>query len=42
MSDANLIATTKKGRGKIPADAGKLTDAQIADVVTYTRTLQKN
>jgi mono/diheme cytochrome c family protein len=40
-SDADLIATTKNGKGKMPAYAGKLTDAQITDVVAYIRTLQK-
>ncbi len=41
MSDDDLIAVTKKGKGKMPAYAGKLTDAQITDVVGYIRTLQK-
>jgi len=41
MSDADLIAATKKGKGKMPAYSGKLTDAQITDVVAYIRTLQK-
>jgi len=40
-SDADLIAITKNGKGKMPAYAGKLTDAQITDVVAYIRTLQK-
>lgn len=40
-SDADLIATTKAGKGKMPAFNGKLTDAQIKDVVAYMRTLQK-
>ena len=40
-SDASLIADTKNGKGKMPAYAGKLTDAQITDVVAYIRTLQK-
>jgi mono/diheme cytochrome c family protein len=40
-SDADLIATTKNGKGKMPAYAGKLTDPQIKDVVGYIRTLQK-
>lgn len=40
-SDADLIADTKNGKGKMPAYAGKLTDAQISDVVAYVRTLQK-
>jgi mono/diheme cytochrome c family protein len=41
MSDVDLIAATKNGKGKMPAYAGKLTDAQIKDVVAYIRTLQK-
>ncbi len=39
--DADLIAVTKAGKGKMPSFAGKLTDAQIKDVVSYMRTLQK-
>ena len=38
---AQFIASTKDGKGKMPAYAGKLTDAQITDVVAYIRTLQK-
>lgn len=40
-SDAQFIASTKEGKGKMPAYAGKLTDAQITDVVAFIRTLQK-
>lgn len=40
-SDADLIAVTKSGKGKMPAYAGKLTDPQITDVIAYIRTLQK-
>jgi mono/diheme cytochrome c family protein len=40
-SDAQFIASTKNGKGKMPAYAGKLTDPQIADVVSFIRTLQK-
>ena len=40
-SDAQLFASTKIGKGKMPAYAAKLTDAQIKDVVSYIRTLQK-
>ena len=39
--DAQLIASTTNGKGKMPAYKGKLTDAQIKDVVAYVRTLQK-
>ncbi|MFZ0274063.1 MAG: cytochrome c [Acidobacteriaceae bacterium] len=40
-SDAELAAITKDGKGKMPAYTGKLTDAQIKEVVSYIRTLQK-
>jgi mono/diheme cytochrome c family protein len=44
-SDAELTAAIKNGKGtggiKMPAYAGKMTDAQIKDVVAYVRTLQK-
>jgi mono/diheme cytochrome c family protein len=40
-SDADLIADTQNGKGKMPAYKGKLTDDQIKDVVAYIRTLQK-
>jgi len=39
--DAQFIASTKNGKGKMPAYTGKLTDAQIKDVISYIRTLQK-
>jgi len=39
--DAQLIASTTNGKGKMPAYKGKLTDAQIKDVIAYIRTLQK-
>ena|ERR1700744_1792966 len=40
-TNADLIAITKNGKGKMPAYSGKLTDDQIKDVVSYIRTLQK-
>jgi cytochrome c6 len=40
-TDAQFIASTKNGKGKMPAYTGKLTDAQIKDVIAYIRTLQK-
>ena len=40
-SDADLIATTKTGKNKMPAFASKLSDAQIKSVIAYIRTLQK-
>jgi mono/diheme cytochrome c family protein len=41
LSEAAMIAETKAGKGKMPAFAGKLTDAQIKDVIGYVKTLQK-
>lgn len=40
-SDAQFIASTKNGKNKMPAYAGKLTDPQITEVIAYIRTLQK-
>jgi mono/diheme cytochrome c family protein len=40
-SDAQFIASTTDGKNKMPAYKGKLTDAQIKDVIAYIRTLQK-
>jgi cytochrome c6 len=40
-TDAELLKQTKEGVGKMQGYAGKLTDAQIQDVVTYIRILQK-
>jgi len=39
--DAEFIAATKNGKGKMKGFAGTLTDAQITQVVAYIRTLQK-
>lgn len=41
MTDADLIAITTNGKNKMPAYKGKLTDAQINDVIAYIHTLQK-
>ena len=41
MSDADLTAAITNGKGKMPAYKGKLTDAQIRDMVSYIRTLKK-
>ena len=41
LSDADMIAAVSKGKNKMPAYAGKLTDAQIKAAVAYIRTLQK-
>jgi mono/diheme cytochrome c family protein len=40
-TDAQFIASTKNGKGKMPAYTGKLTDAQIKDVISFIRALQK-
>lgn len=40
-SAAELIATTKAGKGKMPAYGSKLSDAQIKEVVSYMLTLKK-
>ncbi len=40
-SDAQFIASTTNGKGKMPGYAGKLTGPQIKDVIAYIRTLQK-
>jgi cytochrome c6 len=41
MSDADLTGAITNGKGKMPAYKGKLTDAQISDLVKYIRTLKK-
>jgi mono/diheme cytochrome c family protein len=41
MSDSDLAGAITSGKGKMPAFKGKLTDAQIKDMVTYIRTLKK-
>jgi mono/diheme cytochrome c family protein len=40
MSDADLTAAITNGKGKMPAYKGKLTDAQITDLVKFVRTLK--
>ncbi len=40
-SDADLINPVSKGKGKMPANEGKLSEAQIKAVIAYVRTLQK-
>jgi mono/diheme cytochrome c family protein len=40
-TDAQFIAATANGKGTMKGYAGKLTDAQIKDVVSFIRTLQK-
>ncbi len=41
MSDADLIAITTKGKNKMPAYSGKLSDADIKDLIGYIRQLAK-
>jgi cytochrome c6 len=41
MSEEKMIAITTDGHAKMPAFKGKLTDAQIKDVVAYFRSLAK-
>ena len=40
-SVAQMVEITKKGLGKMPGYAGKLSDAQIKDSVEYFRSLGK-
>jgi mono/diheme cytochrome c family protein len=40
-SDAELFAAVKNGKGKMPAENGKLTDDQIKTVIKYVRTIEK-
>ena len=41
MSEADMVAIITSGKGKMPSYKGKLTDAQITDLVSYIRTLKK-
>jgi mono/diheme cytochrome c family protein len=41
QSSADLMATIKSGKGKMPAYGTKLTHEQIEGVVEYIRTLEK-
>ncbi len=41
MTEAEMIAITNNGKGKMPAFKGKLTDAQVEQVVAYIRKLQR-
>jgi len=40
-TDAQFTASTENGKGKMPAYKGKLTDAQIKEVISFIRSLQK-
>jgi cytochrome c6 len=41
QSDAELTAVISGGKNKMPSYKGKLTDAQISDLVKFIRTLKK-
>ena len=41
LTDAELTTTIEKGKGKMPSYSGKLTDAQVKDLVKYIRSLKK-
>jgi mono/diheme cytochrome c family protein len=41
QSDAELTEAISKGKGKMPAYAGKLSDDEIKSVVAFIRTLKK-
>ena len=41
IGEAQMIADTANGKGKMPAFKGKLTDSQIKDAVDYFRSLAK-
>jgi cytochrome c6 len=41
QSDADMTAVIKKGKNKMPAFEGKLTDAQITALIAHIHTLQK-
>ena len=41
LSEAQMIADTTNGKGKMPAFKGKLSDAEIKASVDYFRTLAK-
>jgi mono/diheme cytochrome c family protein len=42
MSDAEMVALIKKGKGKMPAWEEILTDDQLKNVIEYIHTLQKS
>lgn len=41
QTDQELVNVTTKGKGKMPAYQGKLTEAQISELVSYIRLLAK-
>jgi cytochrome c6 len=40
QTDAQMIELTKKGKGKMPAFDGKLTDDQIKGLIKYIRSMK--
>jgi len=38
-TDADLIATTTKGKGKMPAQEGKISTDDIANIIAYVRSM---
>jgi mono/diheme cytochrome c family protein len=40
-TDANMLAITKNGKGKMPAWHDKLSDAQLKDLIAFIRAMQK-
>ena len=41
LSESEMVTDTTNGKAKMPAYKGKLTDAQIKEVVVYMRSLEK-
>lgn len=41
LTESEMIADTTNGKAKMPAYKGKLTDAQIKEVVSYMHSLEK-
>lgn len=41
MSDSDLTSAIENGKGKMPAFKGKVSDAQVKELVAYIRTLKK-
>lgn len=42
QTDAELLEVAKKGKNKMPAYGGKLTDNQLTELITYMRGLAKS
>jgi len=42
QTDAELLDVARKGKGKMPAYGGKLTDNQLTELITYMRGLAKS